>query len=153
MYSHLVWCMHVFVCGLMQNPCVYCVCLARWVSFSTRAPVQSLITADLQILSLNSVDNSRHQRSVLILPNGLCKPREQAHDRNTFLPWVGFEPTTSWSTVQRLTAELSPPAIYRSICFTCHRCTITVSDMNRIYVIFAIQGHGYVLEWNLSLAT
>ena len=24
------------------------------------------------------------------------------HDRNKFLPWVGFEPTTSWSTVSIL---------------------------------------------------
>ena len=29
----------------MRFPCVYCLCLARWISLSTQAPVQSLTTA------------------------------------------------------------------------------------------------------------
>ena len=44
MYSHLVRCMHA--CGFMRSPCTYCLCLAHRMSFSTRAPIQSLITAN-----------------------------------------------------------------------------------------------------------
>ena len=36
-----------------------------------------------------------HQKSVLILPNGLSKFGERAHDRNLISTEVGFEPTTS----------------------------------------------------------
>ena len=34
-------------------------------------------------------------KSVLILPNEWSKPGEQAHVRNKFLLWMGFELTTS----------------------------------------------------------
>ena len=36
-----------------------------------------------------------HQKSVLILPNGLSKFGERAHDRNLISTVVGFEPITS----------------------------------------------------------
>ena len=36
-----------------------------------------------------------HKKSVLILPNGLSKFEERAHDRNLISNVVGFEPTTS----------------------------------------------------------
>ena len=49
-----------------------------------------------------------HWKPVLILLNEPNKPREQAHNKNKFLPWVGFEPTTSWSTVQCLTTGPPP---------------------------------------------
>ena len=52
------------------------------------------------------MEDPGHRQSVLILPNGPSKPGERAHD-NKFLPWVGFEPTTSWSIVQRVATELA----------------------------------------------
>ena len=42
--------------------------------------------------SLHYVDDPGHRKPVCILPNGLSKPGERAHDRNKFLPLVGFEP-------------------------------------------------------------
>ena len=54
-----------------------------------------------------NVEDLCHWKPVLLLLNGLSKPGEQAHDRNWFLPWLGFQPTDSWSTGQCITAELS----------------------------------------------
>ena len=46
-------------------------------------------------LSSSSVEDPGHRKPVLISPDGLNKPGERAHDRNTFTLWVGFEPATS----------------------------------------------------------
>ena len=53
------------------------------------------------------VEDLGHGKQVLILPNGLSKPGDQARDRN--LLWMGFEPTTSRLTVQCLTTR--PPSL------------------------------------------
>ena len=39
---------------------------------------------------------------------GRVNPESERKKEVKFPPWVGFEPTTSWSTVQRVTTELSP---------------------------------------------
>ena len=39
---------------------------------------------------------------------GWVNPESERTTEIKFPPWVGFEPTTSWSTVQRVTIELSP---------------------------------------------
>ena len=38
---------------------------------------------------------------------GWVNPESERMTEIKFPPWVGFEPTTSWSTVQRVTTELS----------------------------------------------
>ena len=71
-----------------------------------------------RILSPSSLEDPGHRKLVLILPNGMSKHGERAHDRNKFLLRVRFEPTTR-STVQRLTTR--PPsrvATTTSNCFT-----------------------------------
>ena len=100
--------------GHVWCPCMYCLCLACRVSLSTRASVQSLTTANQRRtyfkFQLYVVDPS-HQKPVLILPNGLSKPRERAHDRNLISAVGRIRTTTSWSTVQRVTTGLSPLSV------------------------------------------
>ena len=40
-------------------------------------------------------EDPSHRKPVLILPTGMSKLGERAHDKILFLQWVGFEPTTS----------------------------------------------------------
>ena len=47
-----------------------------------------------------------HRKPVLILPNGLRNPESDRTTEIKFPPWVGFEPTTSQSTVQRVITAL-----------------------------------------------
>ena len=64
---------------------MYCLRLAGRLSFSTRAPVQSLTTANrrrVRILSRSSMWRIRATESGTHLPNGLSKPGERAQDRN-----------------------------------------------------------------------
>ena len=78
----------------MRCPCVYCLCLADRVSFSTQAPVQSLTHSQ----SAKDIDpyfkfqlymkDPGHRKKVLIFPNGLSKSGERANDRN-FISAVG----------------------------------------------------------------
>ena len=56
---------------------------------------QSVKDIDSQFKSYLCVADPGHRKPVIILPNGLSKARERARDRNKFLSWVGFEPTTS----------------------------------------------------------
>ena len=56
---------------------------------------QSAKNIDLYFKFQLYVEDPGHQKPVvLILPNGLSKPRERANEIK-FPPWVGFEPTTS----------------------------------------------------------
>ena len=48
--------------------------------------------------------------------SGWVNPESERTTEIKFPPWVGFEPTTSWSTVQRVTTELSPLSITRIQC-------------------------------------
>ena len=121
--THVLTCGVVYALfGLMRSPCIYCLCLAHRLSFSTLATVQSLTTVnqrkniDPYFKSQLYVEDPGHQKPILISSNGLSKSRERVQDRPKFLPWVEFEPTTSWSTVQRLTDELIPsfPLTYPS---------------------------------------
>ena len=71
----------------VRCPCIYCLFLAHRISFSTRAPVQSLITAnqrktDARILISGRVENHGHRKLVRNLPNRLKIPEDRAHDRN-----------------------------------------------------------------------
>ena len=43
-------------------------------------------------------------------------PESERTTEVKFPPWVGFEPTTSWSTVQRVTTELSPLSMCLRVC-------------------------------------
>ena len=93
------------MCGAIRptyamSVCVYCLCQVGRVSFSN--PSAGAITDHNQsakyidsYLDLGSVEDTDHRNPVLILSNELSKPGEQAHDRNKFLPWIGFDPTTS----------------------------------------------------------
>ena len=96
----------------MRCPCVYCLCLACRVSFSARAPVQSLThnqsakDIDTHFKSQIYVDDPAHREQVLILPNALSRPERTTEIK--FPSWVGFEPITYWMTVQHVTTELSP---------------------------------------------
>ena len=69
---------------------MYCVCLEHRLFFSTRVPVQSLITA-----------NQRRTLTHVCLSFML---KTSAHRR-----WMGFEPTTSWSTISL--AIRTPPLL------------------------------------------
>ena len=60
----------------VRRSCMYCECLEHLPSFSTRVPVQSLITA-----------NHRRTLTRILSPNSMWKT--PAH-----LMWMGFEPTT-----------------------------------------------------------
>ena len=64
-------------------------CQKHRLYFSTRVPVQSLITAN-QRRTLTSILSSRYMWKI------------SAH-----LPWMGFEPTTFWSTIS-LTIRIPP---------------------------------------------
>ena len=68
---------------------------------------QSVKDIDPYFKSQLYMEDPGHRKPILILPNGLNKPGERAHDRN-LISAVGFEPTTSSSTVQRVTIEPSP---------------------------------------------
>ena len=50
---------------------------------------------ELNFKSQLYVEDLRHQKPVLNLPDGLSKPGERAYDRNEHLPWVRFKPITS----------------------------------------------------------
>ena len=82
----MVWYMHV--CGLVLSPCVYLFVYNTFgfvVNQSTGAITDySLLAKDTDhyFKSQLYVENPGHQKPVLILPNGLSKPRERAHDRN-----------------------------------------------------------------------
>ena len=82
-------CTHIWygVCAHEKPMCVYRLYLAHQVWFSTRAPGQSLTTANqwrtsTQIFSPSSVEDPCSQKLVLILMNGLRKAGQRAHDRN-----------------------------------------------------------------------
>ena len=72
--------MQSLVCGageisICDASVVCCLCLAHWVSYSTRATMQS----QTPILSSSSVEEPDHRKQILVLPNGLSKPGERAH--------------------------------------------------------------------------
>ena len=73
--------------GHMRCLCVYCLCRACLVLFSTRAPEQSLTTANLRrpetlIVSSSSMwKTSATEIRYSFHPNGLSQPGERAHDR------------------------------------------------------------------------
>ena len=98
----------------MRCPYVYFLCLAGRVLFSTRAPVQSFTTANQQriytrILCPNFCAGPRPLKAILILPNWFwLNPESERTTEIKFPPCVGFEPTTAWSTAQRVTTEPSP---------------------------------------------
>ena len=56
---------------------------------------QSVMDIDPYFKSQFYVAKLGHRKPVLILPNGLRKPGERAHERNKFLPLVRFDPTAS----------------------------------------------------------
>ena len=118
----------------MLCPRVYCLCqaVAGLVSFSTIAPVQSLITANQLRTSTRVLSPSSMWRTPVTESRYLFDRMDWVNiesERKTeivFLPWVGFELTTSWSTVkrQRVTTELSSISmlnnvrhIYKKNCF------------------------------------
>ena len=93
--------------GHVRFPCVYYLCLAGRVSFSTGAPVhhwpQPISEGHRPVFQVPALcGGTRPPKTGTNLPSGLSKPGERTHW------WVGFEPTTSWSTVQRITTEQSP---------------------------------------------
>ena len=74
--------------GHMRCSCVYCLCLAGRVSFSTRAPEQSLTTANqrrtwTRILSSSFMWRTPATESRYSFTEWLSKPGERAHDRNS----------------------------------------------------------------------
>ena len=54
---------------------------------------QSMKDKDSSFKSHFYVAKPGHRKPVLILLTGLSKPGERAHDRDTFVPWVAFDPT------------------------------------------------------------
>ena len=99
--------------GHMRRPYVYYLCILGLVSISIRAPLQSLTT-----------DNQRRTWTRILSPSSMWRipatesrysfyrmswvnPNSEHTTEMEYLPWVGFEPTTSCSTVQRVTTELS----------------------------------------------
>ena len=113
--------------GHMGCSCVYCLCLAGRVSFSTRAPVQSLTTANhkrtlTRILSPSSMWRTPATESQYSFYRmGWVNPESERTTEIKFPSWVGFVPTTSWSTVQRVTTELSPLHQLWLITTTCRK--------------------------------
>ena len=72
-----VWCSEMGICD--ARVCAV-LCLAYRVSFATRAPVQSLTTANqrrtqTRTLSSSSMEDPGHQKPVLILLNGVEQTR------------------------------------------------------------------------------
>ena len=87
----------------MRCPCVYCLYLAGWVSFSTRAPVKSPITVnqwrtDPYFKSQLYVEDTDHQSRYSLYRMDRVNPKSERTTEILILPWVGFEPTTSWSS-------------------------------------------------------
>ena len=82
----MVWYMHVR--GLMQNTCLYCLCIANWVSFFDPCTIaindhsQSAKDIDPYLKSQLYVEDPGHRKPTLILPNRLSKPGERVHGRN-----------------------------------------------------------------------
>ena len=68
---------------------------------------QSAKDIDAYCKSLFYVDPD-YRNPALILPDGLSKPRQQWYDIKLFLSWMGFEPSTSWSTGQWFTTRSIP---------------------------------------------
>ena len=71
----------------MRCPCVYCLSSRSGIVFNPRAGAitnhsQSAKDLDPNVKSQLYVEDSGHQKLVLILPNGLSKHGERAHDRN-----------------------------------------------------------------------
>ena len=60
------------------------------------------------------MEDPGHRKPVLIFRMGWVNPESERMTEIKFPPWVGFEPTTSWSTVQRFTIELSSLSYHRS---------------------------------------
>ena len=54
------------------------------------------------------VEDPGHRKPVSFYRMGWVNPESKPTTEIKFPPLVGFEPTTSWSTVQRVTTELSP---------------------------------------------
>ena len=80
-------CVCVYMCVHVWVYVLYCLCLARRISVSTRAQVQSLSAINYQMdiypyfKTKLHVENSLPPKSEFLLPNGLSKLGEQAHDR------------------------------------------------------------------------
>ena len=72
----------------MRCPCVYCFVSSRsGIVFNPSAGAithhsQSAKDIDLYFKFQLNVEDPGHRKPVLILPNGLSKPGERAHDRN-----------------------------------------------------------------------
>ena len=66
---------------------MYCLCLARWVSFLSPSTVNSQSWKDIDLYFKYQLyaEDPGHRKPVLIFSNGLNKPAERAHDRNQFL--------------------------------------------------------------------
>ena len=99
--------------GHIRCPCSYCVSSRSGICFNPSAGAitdhsQSTKDIDAYLKFQLYVEDPSHRKLVLILPNRLSKTGERADDRNKFLPWMEFEPTNSWSTVQCLTTRSIP---------------------------------------------
>ena len=66
---------------------------------------------------------------------GWLNPERKRTTEVLFQPWVGFEPTTSWSTVQHITTELSPPSIL-VLFYHCHTLIYYLNHKIHITRIF-----------------
>ena len=76
-----MWCCEVGICDAR----VYCLCQAGRISFQPGAITdhsQSLKNIDPYFKSPLYVEDPGHRKQVLVLPNGLSKSGERAHDRN-----------------------------------------------------------------------
>ena len=84
----------------MRCPCMCCysLCLADWVSYSTRVLAQSPTTAISErhklVFKSQLYVEDLSQKLVLILANGPSKPRERVLDRN-LISAVGVIQTTT----------------------------------------------------------
>ena len=79
--------------------CVLFVSSRSGIVFNPRAGAiidhsQAAKDVDRYFKSQLYVEDPGHRKPVLILPNGLSKPGERAHERNYISARVGFEPTT-----------------------------------------------------------
>ena len=108
--------------GHMRCPCVYCLCLAGRVSFSTRPQVQSLTT----VTSTNNIDphlkfqlyveDRGHWKPVLIFSNGLSKPRDRAQNTNLISAMGG---------IRTHNLLIDSPACYHWALTAFHRSLVT----------------------------
>ena len=125
--------------GYMRCPCLYCLYLAGRVWFSTQAPVQSLTTANqrrtlTRILSTSSIWRTPAIESrYSFYRMGWVNPESERKAEILFLVWVGFEPTTSWSTVQL--SKLSPLS-NRKVYIGQKSARPTIKTFNRFTLIF-----------------